>query len=922
MTSKTLIQRPKAMNTRVFSPIALLTAILVTTCFCPLSHAKLIDITTDAAGAYNLSAENLDVTIAGTTVHAMVYRDRSPSASVPVPADGIPILVMRLTPGQMVTCNFTNQLSDTTVPEGASIHWHGIELDNDSDGTAVTQDSVKSGQRYTYRFIAPRPGIYWFHSHMVPGDTLWAGMYGIMIVTSPCETALIPSVLPNASATFTLAMTDIEYLTAPYTNTAGPLTGAVYPTGSVGRTNGGVFQTINKWIEDCAINGNNCGVGSAPGDTVLVNGYNPDTTPAPLTFNVQAGQVIRMQLLDEALTRTFNLSFEPTNTQLIYRIGGQGGLLNNARKEGGVQNSGGGDAGWNTFYDAGTILLSSGMRADTVTTIPTNAVVGSTITLWAEPLTIPNTPWPLSKNITNHYPIAFFKVIAGAPANNPPPIVDGTQILPGTGSCQVTSLTNGASNIKTNFMAPPPGYPGTNSGTIRLTQNGGPKPSIDGLNISAHNVLDGNMGNGEAWTKSTPLLTDRYAHVGDLYVLSVRNETGTGTGSTTLAHPFHLHGWSMQPLAMYNNAGVKLYTFNYNEFLDTIEVYGGQTYVFSVQLDDHKTFCDSSSGTPPTPGPILRPCTSSATGGALGKWLYHCHIGAHGVIGMMGEIILIDDAPQQVVWNQPPNLTTNGVDVLATKGAASQTVADDFRTNGPFTSISIWGSWTNDIVDPNAAFEIKFWTDVPTANGPFSRPGWQAWRQMFAAGTYTNFLVASNIINETFYNPAGPSSGTDTKVYRYDFRIPLNQAFSPIPGNTNWISVTAYTSTNTAFFGWKSCVTNSHYNDDGAWSSTLYGPPWTDLHYPAGNIYAPASMELAFTLSIPAPPGPREAPIAVPVLTVTITDGNVNISWTNGGILQSADDPSGPWTDIGGIPNPYVAPANAPHQFYRVRVPQ
>ena len=44
----------------------------------------------------------------------------------------------------------------------------------------------------------------------------------------------------------------------------------------------------------------------------------------------------------------------------------------------------------------------------------------------------------------------------------------------------------------------------------------------------------------------------------------------------------------------------------------------------------------------------------------------------------MGEIIVVEDTPQQVVWSQPPDAMPTGVDVLATQGTGSQTVADDF----------------------------------------------------------------------------------------------------------------------------------------------------------------------------------------------------------------------------------------------------
>src|SRR5205809_1386579 len=122
----------------------------------------------------DLTATNLDVTIVTTngatlvtnsTMHALVYKDEN-ACCWPVGA-GIPIPVMNLTSGQMVICRFKNKVA---VTEGASIHWHGIELDNDSDGTGVTQDSVLNGQSYTYKFRVARPGLFWFHSHMMPGN--------------------------------------------------------------------------------------------------------------------------------------------------------------------------------------------------------------------------------------------------------------------------------------------------------------------------------------------------------------------------------------------------------------------------------------------------------------------------------------------------------------------------------------------------------------------------------------------------------------------------------------------------------------------------------------------------------------------------------------------------------------------------------
>ena len=82
------------------------------------------------------------------------------------------------------------------------------------------------------------------------------------------------------------------------------------------------------------------------------------------------------------------------------------------------------------------------------------------------------------------------------------------------------------------------------------------------------------------------------AHIGDVLELTVRNETNA-------AHPYHLHGFSMQPVRMTDNSGTTLYDWDYDEFLDTIDVQGMQSYVFRVRLDDRPKACDLSPSFPP-----------------------------------------------------------------------------------------------------------------------------------------------------------------------------------------------------------------------------------------------------------------------------------------------------------------------------------
>lgn len=63
--------------------------------------------------------------------------------------------VIRATQGQMVEVELLNE----SVPDGMSLHWHGVDVPNSMDGVAgVTQDAVPVGGRFVYRFVADRAG--------------------------------------------------------------------------------------------------------------------------------------------------------------------------------------------------------------------------------------------------------------------------------------------------------------------------------------------------------------------------------------------------------------------------------------------------------------------------------------------------------------------------------------------------------------------------------------------------------------------------------------------------------------------------------------------------------------------------------------------------------------------------------------------
>ncbi|GAA1415269.1 hypothetical protein GCM10009601_04640 [Streptomyces thermospinosisporus] len=90
---------------------------------------------------------------------------------------------IRLSVGDTLAAELSNQLPNRTA---TSIHWHGIAMRNDMDGVPpVTQQAVRAGANFTYRFIADAPGTYFFHPHV--GVQLDRGLCAPLIVEDPEE---------------------------------------------------------------------------------------------------------------------------------------------------------------------------------------------------------------------------------------------------------------------------------------------------------------------------------------------------------------------------------------------------------------------------------------------------------------------------------------------------------------------------------------------------------------------------------------------------------------------------------------------------------------------------------------------------------------------------------------------------------------
>jgi len=86
--------------------------------------------------------------------------------------------VLHVQQGDLVVVHVVNHLSF-----GITIHWHGIDSFNSTDGVAgVTQDAIKSNQTYTYRFFTPDAGTYWYHAHQLAYAETVGGLFGMLIV--------------------------------------------------------------------------------------------------------------------------------------------------------------------------------------------------------------------------------------------------------------------------------------------------------------------------------------------------------------------------------------------------------------------------------------------------------------------------------------------------------------------------------------------------------------------------------------------------------------------------------------------------------------------------------------------------------------------------------------------------------------------
>ena len=110
-------------------------------------------------------------------------------------------------PARRCACARARSWSSNVVNEGdleATVHWHGLRLDNRYDGTHETQAPIPVGGTFSYRIEFPDPGVYWYHPHIREDYGQEMGLYGNILVV-PAD----PDYWPPAHREVLLTLDDV-----------------------------------------------------------------------------------------------------------------------------------------------------------------------------------------------------------------------------------------------------------------------------------------------------------------------------------------------------------------------------------------------------------------------------------------------------------------------------------------------------------------------------------------------------------------------------------------------------------------------------------------------------------------------------------------------------------------------------------------
>ena len=174
----------------------------------------------------------------------------------------IPGPELRIRQGETLTATLRNDL-----PQPTTIHWHGIRIDNAMDGVAgLTQDAVPPGESFDYAFTVPDAGTYWYHPHNRSWEQLARGLYGVLVVEEDNP--------PPVDRDLVLVIDDWRLDEAGLIHEAS-------------------LGSMRDWSHNGRL-----------GNVLTVNGLDR------VDLDVQAGERLRLRLLNVANARIFDLKLE------------------------------------------------------------------------------------------------------------------------------------------------------------------------------------------------------------------------------------------------------------------------------------------------------------------------------------------------------------------------------------------------------------------------------------------------------------------------------------------------------------------------------------------------------------------------------------------------------------------------------------
>ena len=195
--------------------------------------------------------------IGDSTVRMLAY-----NGSIPGPT-------LRVREGSELVVNVANE-----ADLDATVHWHGLRLDNRYDGTHETQAPIPVGGTFTYRIEFPDPGVYWYHPHIREDYGQEMGLYGNILVV-PAD----PDYWPPAHRELLLTLDDVLIED-----------GKIAPFGREETT----YAAMGRF-----------------GNVMLVGGE------TDLSLNARVGEVVRFYLTNTANTRVFNVAVPGARMKLV-----------------------------------------------------------------------------------------------------------------------------------------------------------------------------------------------------------------------------------------------------------------------------------------------------------------------------------------------------------------------------------------------------------------------------------------------------------------------------------------------------------------------------------------------------------------------------------------------------------------------------